>query len=88
MWRRWQRTTGSISRSSEVCETIRSEGRAGSRSAEYEREAEEARINLIEFIPADSIIWLYDTAGCLAVMDKEIEKAEIQFNKYLRLPYA
>ncbi|MCC6600611.1 MAG: transcription-repair coupling factor [Crocinitomicaceae bacterium] len=45
------------------------------------RHTEEARINLIEFLGADSVLWIYDTAGCLDVMTRELEKAAVQYNK-------
>lgn len=45
------------------------------------RLTEEARVSLIDFMPNDSIIWIKDTEGALAMMDNMLEKAQTQFDK-------
>ena len=42
---------------------------------------EEARVSLIDFMPADTVVWIKDTEGALSRMDIELEKAEKQFEK-------
>jgi len=45
------------------------------------RTTEEARINLLEFLPEGSVVWTRDLAGCLEQCDKELEKAQTQYDK-------
>lgn len=45
------------------------------------RVTEEARVSLLDFMPTDTIIWLIDTEGALAMMDNMLEKAQTQFEK-------
>ncbi|MEZ4798568.1 MAG: transcription-repair coupling factor [Flavobacteriales bacterium] len=46
-----------------------------------QRTTEEARISLLEFVAADSVIWSRDIAYALEQCDKEVEKAETQYQK-------
>ena len=45
------------------------------------RNTEEARITMLEFMPASTRIWIKDTEGALNRMDVEIEKAQKQYEK-------
>lgn len=45
------------------------------------RTSEEARISLLEYLPASTVVWISDTDGLLNRMDLEIEKAQKQFEK-------
>jgi transcription-repair coupling factor (superfamily II helicase) len=46
-----------------------------------QRASEESRINLIDFLPENSVVWMKDVAGCMEVFEKELEKATTQFDK-------
>jgi len=50
-----------------------------------QRETEESRISLLEFMPANSHIWIKDTEGALSRMDTELEKAHRQYEKHAGL---
>ncbi|MFZ4784047.1 MAG: transcription-repair coupling factor [Flavobacteriales bacterium] len=45
------------------------------------RAAEEARISLLEFLPEDAVVWVRDLAGAMEQCDKEVQKAQTQFEK-------
>jgi transcription-repair coupling factor (superfamily II helicase) len=45
------------------------------------RSTEDARITMLEFMPASTRIWIKDTEGALNRMDVEIEKAQKQYEK-------
>lgn len=45
------------------------------------RSSEESRINLIDFLPDDTVIWFRDVSGAMEVFDKELDKAQNQYNK-------
>lgn len=45
------------------------------------RASEESRINLIDFLPEDTTIWFRDVAGAMELFDKELEKAQSQYDK-------
>ena len=45
------------------------------------RTTEEARITMLEFMPASSTVWIKDTEGALNRMDVEMEKAQARFEK-------
>jgi transcription-repair coupling factor (superfamily II helicase) len=45
------------------------------------RSTEEARITMLEFMPASAVIWIKDTEGALNRMDVEMEKAQGRYEK-------
>ncbi len=45
------------------------------------RESEEARISFLEFMPANTCVWIKDAEGALSRMETEMEKAQRQFEK-------
>jgi transcription-repair coupling factor (superfamily II helicase) len=45
------------------------------------RSTEEARISMLEFMPASTLIWIKDTEGALNRMDIELEKAQSRYEK-------
>jgi transcription-repair coupling factor (superfamily II helicase) len=45
------------------------------------RQTEEDRINLIEFIPDDAVVWTRDLPTTLEQFTKELEKAQTQYDK-------
>jgi len=45
------------------------------------RSTEEARITMLEFMPASTRIWIKDTEGALNRMEVELEKAQKQYEK-------
>ncbi len=45
------------------------------------RNSEEARISLLEFMPATTCVWIKDAEGALEKMDVETERAQRQYDK-------
>lgn len=45
------------------------------------RNSEEERINLLDFISPQSIVWMRDAAGCLHTLEQELEKAHTLYDK-------
>lgn len=45
------------------------------------RVSEEARVSLMEFMPGETVVWIKDTEGALAMMDTMLEKARVQYEK-------
>jgi transcription-repair coupling factor (superfamily II helicase) len=45
------------------------------------RQSEESRVSLLEFLPAQTMVWLKDTEGLLGKLEEEMERAERAFGK-------
>jgi len=44
-------------------------------------QGDEARISLLNFLPDDTVVWVYDLDSCNIVLAQELEKAVVRFDK-------
>jgi transcription-repair coupling factor (superfamily II helicase) len=48
-------------------------------------QGEEARISLLNFLPDETVTWVYDVDYCINILSQEMEKAEERFSKLDKL---
>jgi len=45
------------------------------------RASEESRVNLLQYVPSDSVVWMDETSVVLQIVEKEMEKARMHFDR-------